>query len=55
MIYQHASYDRDDALATALDLLNVEARAKVDESDRARIWHKRKGPDRGPGLSSWWS
>jgi hypothetical protein len=31
MIYQHASRDRDDAIATALNLLIVEARAKVDE------------------------
>jgi hypothetical protein len=31
MIYQHASRDRDDAIATALNLLIVEARAKVAE------------------------
>jgi integrase len=31
MIYQHASRDRDDAIATALNVLIVEARAKVVE------------------------
>jgi hypothetical protein len=31
MIYQHASRDRDDAIATALNALIVEARSKVTE------------------------
>ena len=30
MINQHASRDRDDAIAAALNLLIVEARAKID-------------------------
>jgi hypothetical protein len=31
MIYQHASRDRDDAIAAALNALIVEARSKVNE------------------------
>jgi hypothetical protein len=31
MIYQHASRDRDNTIATALDALIVEARSKANE------------------------
>jgi hypothetical protein len=31
MIYQHASRDRDDAIAAALNALIVEARSKANE------------------------
>ena len=31
MIYQHASRDRDDAIAAALDVLIVEARKQADQ------------------------
>jgi hypothetical protein len=32
MIYQHATRDRDQAIAAALDALIIESRAKVDAS-----------------------